>query len=134
MKREARNRQAVLMTAAEPELTDLGSGECAHEAAGTQDKVLHSRAEVSVDDMQKDQELQGFQRRVLALRTELKEVKDQLFALQKKLHLQAVPDKSEHTETIPEGACDSGHLEAVSTWQRERTARRRCESSNARRD
>ena len=35
LKREGRNHQAVLVTAAEPEVTDLGGGECAHEAADT---------------------------------------------------------------------------------------------------
>ena len=91
-------------------MTDLGSGECAHEAADTQDKTLHSRAVVSADDMRKDQELQGLQRHVLVLRTELKEVNDKWFALQKKLRLQAVTDESGHTETIPMSACHSGHL------------------------
>ena len=99
-KREGWNRQAVLATTAEPEVTDLGSGECVHEAADTQ------------DDMRKDQQLQGLQRHVLALRTEPNEVKDQWVALQKLLRLQAMTDKGGHTETIPKSACDSGHLEA----------------------
>ena len=79
--------------------------------------------------MRKDQELQGLQRHVSALRTEPKEVQDQWFALKKQLRRQAVTDKSGHTETILKSACDSGHLEAENTWQRERAAGRRCESS-----
>ena len=93
MKREARNRQAVLATTAEPE-------ECAHEAADARQDTTHSRAVDSADDMRKDQELHGLQRHDLALRTELKEAKDQWFALQKQLRLQAVTDKSGHTETL----------------------------------
>ena len=67
---------------------------------------------ISADDMRKDQEFKGLQRLVLALRTELNEVKDHWFPLQKQLRPQAVTDKSGHTETIPKSACDSGHLEA----------------------
>ena len=66
----------------------------------TQGKTLHSRAVVSADDTRKKQELDGLQRHDLALRTELKETKEQWFALQKQLRLQAVTDKSGHTETL----------------------------------
>ena len=112
-------------------MKDLGSGECTHEADDTQDKILYSCAVVSVDDTRKDQELQGLQRHVLALRSELKEETDQRCALQEQLHLQAVSEKNGHIKTVPKSACDSGHLEAENTWQRERAAPRRCESSNA---
>ena len=52
----------------------------------------------------------------------------QRLALQKQLRPQAVTDKS-GTETIPKSVCDSGHLEAEISCQRERAAERRCESS-----
>ena len=81
----------------------------------TQGKTLHLRAVVSADDTRKKQELKGLQRHDLALRTELKEVKDQWFALQKQLRLQAVTDKRGHTETIPKIACNSRHLDAENT-------------------
>lgn len=99
-------RQAVLATAAEPEVTDLGSGERAREA-DSQDKILPSRA-VAVVEQRRDQELLGLQRHVLVLRTELEEVKEQRAALKRQLRLN-VKDDSGCAETTS-GGQDGSHL------------------------
>jgi len=99
-------RQAVLATAAEPEVTDLGSGERAREA-DSQDKILPSRA-VAVVEQRRDQELLGLQRHVLALRTELEEVKEQRVALKRQLRLNGKDDSG--CDKTTSGGQDGGHL------------------------